>query len=417
MDIQRTDLKKEKQRRRIMLAAGGAIALLGAVVAVASLKPAAPTVDEASLWVDTVRRGEMVRRVRGPGTLVPRETRWIAAPVDGRVERIHVLPGTRVEPDTVLLELVNPDVVRAVEDARAAAAAARADHAALRHTLESQRLDQRAARGSARAEYVSARLQAEAEADLLEDHIVSKVQYQRSRLTADQYRIRMEIEGQRLRTFADAIEAQLAASAARVAQAESTERLRQAQFDGLKVRAGLAGVLQSVPVEEGQRVTLGSTMARVARPDELIAELRIPESQARDLLLDQRVEVDTRNGLVEGSVRRIDPAVIDGTVQVDVDLTGELPRGARPDLSVDGTVEIERLESVLYVGRPAFGQSGGNAALFKLVPGQNEAVRVPVELGRTSVNTIEIVSGLVEGDQVILSDMSRWKDYDRIEFR
>lgn len=415
MDIERRGFRTQQKRKRLAASVAGVLALVLLVGALATLDPAVPTVDRAGVWVDTVRRGEMLRQVRGPGVLVPRELRWIAAPVDGRVEHIRVRPGTRVAGDTVILELASLDVVRALEDARAAAAAAEAEHAALRHALESQRLDQRAALASAHAEYESARLQAEAEADLLDDNIVSRVQYQRSRLTAEQFEVRREIEEQRVATFADSVAAQLRASAARMEQALAAVRLAEQQHDGLKVRAGIDGVLQAVPVEAGQRVVQGSNLARVARPDDLIAELRIPETQARDLLLDQRVEVDTRNGIVPGRVLRIDPAVENGTVQVDVELTGELPRGARPDLSVDGVVEIERLEDVLYVGRPAFGGSGSTVSLFRLRPDTGDAVRVPVELGRSSVGVIEVAGGLEEGDQVILSDTTRWKDHDRIE--
>jgi HlyD family secretion protein len=417
MDIARTDFKKTQQQKRLYQGVAAAVAVVAITAGLASLDPAAPSVERGAVWVDTVKRGEMLREVRGPGTLVPREVRWIPAQTDGRLERILVKPGAPVKPDTVIMELSNPDVLRAFEDSRSAANAAEADHAALRASLESQELDQRAGLAAARADYESARLQAEAEADLLKDNIVSQIQYKRSQLAADQLKVRMDIEQERVTKFGANIEAQLRASAARVEQARSTLKLRRQQFEGLRVRAGLAGVLQQLPLQEGQQVAQGQNIARVARPEELIAELRVAETQAKDISLGQSVKVDTRNGIVDGRVMRIDPAVQNGTVQVDVELTGALPPGARPDLSVDGTIEIERLANVLFVGRPAYGQPESTVSLFKLGPDGGEADRVPVQLGKSSVNVIEIRGGLAEGDQVVLSDTSQWDDYDRIELQ
>jgi HlyD family secretion protein len=417
MDIARTDFKAQQKKKRLLTGGVAAAAAILVTFGLASLKPAAPEVERGSVWIEAVKRGEMLRQVRGPGTLVPREVRWIPAQTDGRVERILVKPGAQVKPDTVIMELSNPDVLRAFEDARSAAAAGEADYAALKASLESQELDQRAELARARADYESARLQAEAEADLLKDNIVSQIQYKRSQLTAEQLKVRMEIEQERVAKFSHNVDAQLRASAARVEQARSTLKLRRQQFEGLRVRAGLAGVLQQLPLQEGQQVTQGSNLARVARPDELIAELRVAETQAKDIALGQKVAVDTRNGIVEGKVMRIDPAVQNGTVQVDIELTGALPAGARPDLSVDGTIEIERLPDVLYVGRPAYGQPESAVTLFKLTPDGAEANRVRVELGKSSVNVIEIRGGLVEGEQVVLSDTSQWDDYDRIELK
>lgn len=383
-------------------------------VGLAQLEPAAPTVARASVWVDTVREGEMLRQVRGPGVLAPREIRWIAAQTDGRVERIVVRPGAVVEPDTVVMEMSNPDLVQQTEEARYAVEAAEAEFTETELRLNSEQLDQRAEVAAARAEYESARLQAEAEKELSAKGIVAVVQYRRSELLAEQRRIRLEIEEERLQQFSASMKAQTASQRARLEQERNTYQRRLAQVDSLNVRAGIAGVLQQVPVEEGQRVTLGANIARVARPDDLQAELRIAETQARDVQIGQHVDVDTRNGIVEGRVIRIDPAVQAGTVQVDVELVGELPRGARPDLSVDGTIEIERLDNVVYTGRPAYGQSHSTVSLYKLTNEGRDAIRVPVQLGRSSVNSIEIVQGLVPGEQVILSDTSAWDDHERI---
>lgn len=414
MDIPRPEIKRRRQLRQLAIGGGVVLLVIAASIALARLEPAAPSVARASVWVDTVREGEMLRQVRGPGTLVPREIRWIAAQTDGRVERILVRPGAEVEPDTVLVELSNPDLVQQTEEARYALEAAEAEFIETELRLRSQQLDQRAALAVARVEYESARLQAEAEKDLVADGIVPVVQYKRSVLLAEQLNIRLEIETDRFEQFSSSMKAQVAAQRARLEQVRNQYQRRQDQVASLQVRAGIAGVLQQVPVEEGQRIALGVNIARVARPDDLQAELRIAETQARDVQIGQRVAVDTRNGIVEGQVVRVDPAVQAGTVQVDVELLGELPRGARPDLSVDGTIELERLENVVFTGRPAYGQPNSTVGLFKLVEGGKSAVRVPVELGRSSVNAIEIVQGVLPGDQVILSDTSSWDSHDRI---
>lgn len=414
MDIARPELKRRKQKRRILIGAAIVAAVLLVTVGLARLEPAAPTVARASVWVDTVHEGEMLRQVRGPGVLAPREIRWIAAQTDGRVERIVVRPGAVVEPDTVVMELSNPDLVQQTEEARYAVEAAEAEFIETELRLKSEQLDQRADMAAARAEYESARLQAEAEKDLSAKGIVGVVQYRRSELLAEQRKVRLEIEQERLQQFSASIDAQTASQRARLEQERNTYQRRLDQIDSLRVRAGIAGVLQQVAVEEGQRVTLGANIARVARPDDLQAELRIAETQARDVQIGQHVDVDTRNGIVKGRVIRIDPAVEAGTVQVDVELLSELPRGARPDLSVDGTIEIERLDNVVYTGRPAYGQPHSTVSLYKLTNDGRDAIRVPVQLGRSSVNAIEIVQGLVPGEQVILSDTSAWDDHERI---
>ena len=414
MDIPRPENKRKKQIRQAVIGGGVLLLLVVATVGLARLEPAAPTVPRASVWVDDVKQGEMLRQVRGPGTLVPREIRWIAAQTDGRVERIVVRPGAIVEPETVIIEMSNADLLQQTEEARYALEAAEADFIEAELSLRGLQLDQRAALAVANAEYEGARLQAEAEKTLADEHIIPAIQFRRSELLAEQLKIRLDIEQDRLDQFSASMEAQLAAQRARLEQVRNAYARQQELVRSLDVRAGIAGVLQQVPVEVGQRVSLGANLARVARPDELMAELRIAETQARDVQIGQRVDVDTRNGIVEGQVIRIDPAVQAGTVQVDVELVGELPRGARPDLSVDGTIEIERLPDVVYTGRPAYGQPNSTVTLFKLAPDGETAIRVPVELGRSSVNAIEIVQGLAPGDQVILSDSSAWDDHDRI---
>jgi HlyD family secretion protein len=414
MDIPRPEFKQKKRVRQILLGGGGVLLLGAALMGVSRLEPAAPSVPRASVWIDTVREGEMLRQVRGPGKLVPKEIRWIAAQTAGRVERVVVRPGAIVTPDTILVEMSNTDLMQQTEEARFTLDAAEADLTDTELRLKGQQLDQRAALGVARAEYEGARLQAEAERDLSADGIVPMIQYQRSELLAEQLKLRQDIEEERLGQFSATMDAQLAAERARVDQARNAYQRKLDQVDSLQVAAGIAGVLQEIRVEEGQRVELGANIARVARPDELQAELQIPETQARDVLIDQRVEIDTRNGVVMGHVTRIDPAVQGGTVQVDVALEGALPRGARPDLSVDGTIEIERLDEAVFTGRPAYGQADSTVGLFKVVEDGKYAVRVPVELGRTSVNAVEIRQGLTPGDEVILSDTSAWNDYDRI---
>lgn len=414
MDIVRTDLKLKKRRKQITSAAAAGLVVLVLTIFVLQLDPAAPGVSRDSVWIDTVKRGDMLREVRGPGVLVPKEVRWIAAASNARVDRVLVKPGAVVEPDTVLVEMSNPELAQQVAEARTALTAAEADYAALKVSLQSSVLDQKAELAKANAEYESARLQAEAEAKLLKDHIIPEIQYKRSLLTAEQLLVRLNVEKERASTMKAAVDAQLRAEDARLAQLRAALELRQSQYDALNVRAGIAGVLQALEVEVGQRISAGATIARVAKPDELRAELRIAETQAKDIQLGQKVSVDTRNGIVAGRVERIDPAVTNGTVQVDVELTGKLPDGARPDLSVDGTILIEKLENVLYVGRPAFGQPESTTTLFKLND-EGMALRVPVELGRASVNVIEVRKGLEVGDQVILSDTSAWSEYDRLE--
>lgn len=417
MDIQRPDLVKKRTKRRIAFAIVGVLLIAASAYGVSRLEPAAPEVDRQSLWVDTVKRGDLLREVRGPGQLVPKDTRWIAADTAARVEKVIVRPGAAVEPDTVILSLSNPELDDQVLAAKAAFEAARADTEALRTQLASQLLDQQANIASVRAEYEGAKLQAEAEAELNARGIVSALQSRQSQLRADQLEVRLDIEQQRLAMQKTNLAAQIGAQQARLAQLEATYQLRQTQARALQVRAGMQGILQVIAVEEGQQLLAGTNLARVARPDVLRAELRVPETQAKDVAIGQTVRVDTRNGIVPGVVVRIDPAVVAGTVQVDVDLNGALPPGARPELSVDGTIEIEKLTDVLFVGRPAFAQSDSRTTLFKLDATGERAARTQVALGRASVSLIEVTSGLNPGDRVVLSDTSAYDAHDRLRLR
>jgi HlyD family secretion protein len=414
MDIRRDDLKLKKRRRQWLTGAGVGLAVIALAFGVSRLKPAAPQVERSAVWLDTVKRGEMLREVRGPGTLVPKEIRWITAETTARVERIVVKPGAKVQADTVLLELSNPEVQEQLAGALGAVTAARADNAAKKMSLENQLLDQKANFAGFESDYESSRLEAEAKKTLAQAGVIPTIQYRQIELTAQQRKVRLDIERERMAKFQETVRAQIDADRARLGQLETTLALRQRQAEALQLKAGIAGVLQQVPVQEGQQVTAGTNLARVARPDVLRAELRVAETQAKDVVIGQQVRVDTRNGIVAGEVERIDPAVQNGTVQVDVDLTGALPPGARPDLSVEGTIEIERLANVVYVGRPAFGQPNSEVRLFRLNPNDGTAERVPVRLGRSSVNLIEITQGLQPGDQVVLSDTSAWDAYDRI---
>ena len=411
MDIPRPENKKRKRIRQLAYGGGTAVLLAIVTVALARLEPAAPSVSRASVWIDTVRQGEMLIQVRGPGTLQPREFLWIAAQSAGRVERVLVRAGAVVEPDTILAELANPDLMRQAEEARYELEAAKAELTEFDLNLRSKELDQKAAVAAASAAYEAARLLAEAER---EAGVVAVLQVRRSELLADQLKTSYDIEVERLNQFGATMAAQIAAQRARFAQDQNAyDRVRE-QVEALYVRAGLAGVVQEVMVENGEQVQPGANIARVARPDDLMAELRVPETQARDVVVGQRVAVDTRNGIVDGEVIRIDPASREGTVQVDVDLTGKLPRGARPDLSVDGTIEITRLDNAVHTGRPTYSQANSTIKLFKVVEDGRYAIQVPVEIGKTSVNSVEILQGLVPGDEVILSDTSAWDDNDRI---
>jgi HlyD family secretion protein len=414
MDIARPSQAGKTRRMRILYGAAGLAAIVLVSLGLTHLKPAAPTVERSGVWIDTVRRGPMLRQVRGLGTLVPEEIRWIPALSEGRVERIIVKPGTAVEADTIILELSNPQLDLDALDATWQLKAAEAEYVNLKVRLESQRLDQMAATATVEAGQKQARLQADADQALSEQGLVSSLTLRISESRAEEMTTRLDLDKKRLEINEESIVAQMHVQEARLEQLRALAGLKRRQVEGLRVKAGIAGVLQQCPVEVGQQIAPGATLAKVTVPGRLKAELRIAETQAKDILIDQKAAIDTRNGVVAGHVMRIDPAVQNGTVKVDVALEGPLPKGARPDLSVDGTIELERLADVLQVGRPAFGQEQSTVGLFRLQPGSSEASRVQVKLGRSSVNLIEIVEGLQEGDQVVLSDTSAWDAFDRI---
>ena len=408
---------KRKRLKQVILAVLAGIVVIAVSVALARMEPAAPTVERATVLEDVVKRGSIVRQVRGPGTLVPEDTRWLPATTDGRVERILLRPGAHVEADSVILELSNPQVEQEAIDARLALQSTLAGLDNLRAQLQSELLNQQAAAAALDSEAQQARLEYDANEALAKQKLVSQLILRQSQLKSDTLQRRVEIEGKRLAAAEAGIEARIRVQQATVDQARAISELRDGRLSLLKVRPGFAGVLQQVPVEVGQRVAPGQNLARVADPERLKAELKVPETQAKDVEVGLSAEIDTRFGVVTGTVSRKDPAATNGTVTVDVSLTGALPRGAVPDLSVDGTVQLERLENVLYVGRPSLGQEDSTVGIFRVTSEAGDAARVQVKLGRSSVNSIEVVSGLSEGDRVVLSDMSAWDAYDRVRLR
>jgi HlyD family secretion protein len=417
MDIARPSNAKKKRIRQAIYAAVGLLAVVLVSVGLSRLKPAAPTVERAVVWPDTVKRGPMVRQVRGLGTLTPEDIRWIPATTQGRVEKIILRPGTQVKSTDVILELTNPQLEQQLQDATLKLQAAEAGLANTKVQLQNDLLAQRASSANIEADFNKAKMQAQMNEALAKDQLVSDLVLKQSQVERDQLGVRNDISKEQLSSKAESMRAQLAVQQSLVDQARALLQLTQQQRDELKVRAGLDGMLQLVPVEVGQQVAPGTNLARVANPSRLKAEIKIAETQAKDIQLGQKAEVDTRNGIVEGRVARIDPSVQNGTRTVDVTLTGDLPRGAVPDLSVDGTIELERLNDVLFMGRPAFGQDQSVVGLFKIGPDGANAERTQVKLGRSSVNTIEVLSGLKVGDQVILSDMSAYDAYDRIRLK
>ena len=418
MDIQRpSSVARNKQIRRAVIAAVVLVAVVIVTVALSRLKPAAPTVESGTAYIDTVKRGPMIRQVMGLGTLVPEDIRWIPAATDGRVERILVYPGTPVTPDTVILELVNPTQTQALLEAEQQLSGAEAQLVNLQVTVANELLAQEAGAGQVRAEFRQARLQAEADTELAKEGLVSALTAKLSQVRSDNLGDRDEIEQKRLAATRNSSQSRFAVQQAEVNRIRALVGLRRSQVSQLHVRAGITGMLQLVPVEVGQQIGPGTNLARVADQGHLKAQLKIAETQAKDIQLGQKAEIDTRNGIVEGRVARIDPSVQNGTRTVDVTLTGALPKGAVPDLSVDGTIELERLNDVLFMGRPAFGQDQSLVGLFKIGADGATAERVQVKLGRSSVNTIEVLSGLKVGDQVILSDMSAYDAYDRIRLK
>jgi HlyD family secretion protein len=414
MDIARpASVAIARKRRRIAYGVGAGLAVLLITLGLSRLKPAAPEVERSTVLVDTVKRGELLVNVRGLGTLVPEEIRWIPAVTEGRVERIVIFPGTDVQPDSVILEMSNPEVERLAMEAESQLREAEAQYVETKVNLERGHLDQQATAARVQSEFNQAKLRAQTDAQLAAQGLIADLTRQLSQLAADELEHRNRIEQERLKKNAEAVEAQLSVQRARVEQRRSMARLRRDQAQQLHVRAGLQGVLQQVPVEVGQQVTPGTNLARVAQPDRLKAVIRVAETQIRDVQRGQSAIINTRNGEVEGKVARIDPAAQNGTVTVDISLPRELPRGARPDLTVDGTIEIARLADVLFVSRPAQGQPDSLITLFK-VQEDGGAVRTRVRLGHASVNSVEIVEGLSLGDQVVLSDTSQWDAFDRI---
>jgi HlyD family secretion protein len=417
MDIARPSNARQKRIRQVLYITGG-LAVVGLItLGLSRLKPAAPTVEMAVVWPDTVKRGPMVRQERGLGTLVPEDIRWIPATTQGRVERIVLRPGAQVKADSVILELSNPQLDQQLQDADLKLKAADATLANLRVTVRNDYLQQKATAANVEAQYSKARMQYEMNQALAKDKLVSDLVLRQSQVDSEQLAQSAEIAQQQLDSNAESMKARLAVQQSDVDQARALLALYRRQVDDLKVRAGFAGILQLVPVDRGQQVTPGLNLARVADPSRLKAELKIAETRAKDVQIGQSVEIDTRNGVVKGKVTRIDPSVVNGTVTVDASIDEPLPKGARPDLSVDGTIELERLNDVLFMGRPAFGQDQSVVGLFRIDADGAYANRTQVKLGKSSVSTVEILSGLKVGDRVILSDMSAYDAFDRVKLK
>src|SRR3984885_847029 len=416
MDIARPEFKTQKRRRQTMIAIAVVLGVAAVSFGVSRLKPAAPTVERGTVWTDTVKRGPMLRQVRGTGSLVPSQeaVRQIPAETEATVVRILMLPGSQVTKDTILLEMSNPQTEQAAVDADLQLKAAQAEYQSLRVKLESDLMSQKAGAATVHADDATAQRQAQTDKSLYDLGVISGLAYKSSKEKADELTTRNDLETQMLTANQRAIETQMAQEQAKVDQMRTLAQLKQKQLDALKVRAGIDGILVDLPLQVGQHVLPGTMLAKVVEPDHLMATVKIAETQARDVQIGDPASVDTHNGVIAGAVMRVDPAVQNGTVTVDVKLTGELPKGARPDLSVDGTIDLERLDNVLYVGRPAFGQENSTISLFKLSTDNATALRVPVKVGRASVNSIQVIEGLHEGDTVILSDMSRWDNTDRV---
>ena len=416
MDIARPELKRQKRRRQIIWSIVALLVLVGVTVGISRLKPAAPTVDRSTVWTDTVKRGSMLRQVRGLGSLIPshEDVRQIPAETEATVIRIDKLPGSLVQTDTVLIEMVNPQLEQEALDAQLQVKAAEAEYQSLKVKLDSDLMTQKAGAATVNADYSEAQRQASTDKSLYDLGVISGLAAKASAGKAQEMVTRDNIETDRLKINEKAIASQLAVQQAKVEELRALADLKQKQLQRLKVQAGVDGVLVELPLQVGQHVLPGTELAKIVQPNHLMAELKIPETQARDVQIGEPASIDTHNGVIAGEVSRVDPAVQNGTVTVDVKLTGELPKGARPDLSVDGTIDLEKLDNVLYVGRPAFGQESSTISMFKLDPSGNAASRVQVKTGRASVNQIQIDTGLKEGDTVILSDMSRWDNTDRV---
>jgi HlyD family secretion protein len=418
MDIQRPSNARAKKIKRIIYVTVAVVCIAGVTLGLSRLKPAAPSVDRGTVWTDTVKRGPMVREVRGLGTLVPLDIRWIPAQTAMRVDKIVVRPGPKMlSPDTVILEMSNPEVQRDLLDAEYSLKAAESDLANLKVQVNSELMNQKDVEASVRSDYEQAKLEHDVDLKLYKAGIYSEHVEQLAKVREEQLGIRMNLEVERTKIAVDSGNARVQAQQSHVDQARAAYQLRKSQADALHVRMGMHGVLQLLPVDVGQNVAIGTNLARVADPTKLKAEIKIAETQARDIAYGQNATIDTRNGIVKGHVIRFDPSVVNGTVTVDVGIDDPLPLGARPDLSVDGTIELENLKDVLYVGRPVHGQSDSTISLFKVTNDDSDGTRVQVRLGRTSVNTVEILGGLQVGDKVILSDMSQWDNVDRIRLK
>lgn len=418
MDIVRPDIKKKKLRRNIIWGFIGVAALAAATIAIANLKPAIPTVDSSTIYTGSVKRGDLLRQVRGLGTLVPREDsiQLIPAQTDATIVRIRVLPGAKVTPSTVIMDLSDPLLQQKLLNAQLQLKQAQADYKALQATLQSTLMDKKTAAAAVDASYAQDKLQAQIDKQLYQLGVISGVKYNKSQSTADQLTTQRQLSQQQIEVNQNAIHVQLASSKTKIEQAQAQLDLYQKQEDALEVRAGIDGVLSplATPLQVGQHVAVGTPLAEVVQPGKLKAALQIAETQAHDIQLGQPAQIDTHNGVVPGHVTRIDPAVVNGTVTVDVSLDGPLPSGAVPQLSVDGTIDLERLNNVLYVGRPAFGNENSTISLFRINPNGKTATRVQVKVGKASVTEIQILSGLHEGDRVILSDMSRYDNTDEV---
>jgi HlyD family secretion protein len=416
MDVARPDFKAQKSRRQKIAAAGLVLFVVALLAGVMRLKPAPPTVERSTVWTDTVKRGSMLRQVRGLGSLVPSPdaVRQIPAETEATVVRIRTLPGSQVTADTILVEMSNPQTEQAAVDARLQYEAALAEYQSTRVKLESDLMNQKAGAATVGADYAEAQRQADTDKALYNLGVISGLAYKTSKGKADELTTRNDLETQRLAANQRAIESQMAQEQAKVDQMRTLAALKQTQLDALKVKSGIDGILVDLPLQVGQHVSPGTMLAKVVEPNHLMASLKITETQARDVQIQQVASIDTHNGVVSGTVMRVDPAVQNGTVTVDVKLAAELPRGARPDLSVDGTIDIERMDNVLYTGRPAAGEENSAITLFKLNSNGKEASRVKVKIGKASVNQVQILDGLREGDNVILSDMSHWDNTDRV---
>jgi HlyD family secretion protein len=417
VDIVRPEIKRKKKMRRIGYIAAAVVLIPLVTYALSRLKPAAPSVDSGTVWTGTVKRGPMLRDVRGLGTLVPETIRLIPAVTDGQVQTRYLLPGTPVKANTVIFDLVNPQLQQETLDAEYQLKGAQAAYEQTKAQLQNQLMDKRTLAASISSQYRTAEMVRQTKEQLGANGLAPELDVKTAQVQAEELAKENDLAQKEVQTFDNSIASQLAVQEATVNQKHAMYELKKAQMDQLHIRPGIDGMLQELDVEVGQKVTMGTVLARVAQPTHLKAQLKIAETQAKDILIGQKATVDTHNGIIPGHVTRIDPAVVNGTVTVDVGLDGPLPTGARPDLSVEGTVEIERLADVLYVERPVHGEANSTVGIFKVVDDGKEATRVQVQLGRTSVNTVEIVKGLEIGDKVILSDMSAWDNYDRVQLK